>query len=50
MAKKTVASLQKGSKDFTKVIKAVKNEKTGAYSYEEAILPNEQVKDFLDRK
>jgi len=50
MAKKVVASLQKGSKDFTKVIKAVKNEKTGSYSFEEAILPNEQVKDFLSKK
>ena len=50
MAKKTVASLQKGSKDFTKVIKAVKNEKTGSYTFEEAILPNDQVKDFLNMK
>jgi hypothetical protein len=50
MAKKTVASLQKGSKDFTKVIKAVKNEKTGAYSYEESILPNDLVKEYIERK
>ena len=50
MAKKVVASLQKGSKDFTKVIKAVKNDKTGSYTFEEAILPNDLVKDFLNRK
>ena len=34
MAKKAVASLQKrGAKDFTKVIKMTKAEKTGSYSF-----------------
>jgi len=50
MAKKTVASLQKSSKDFTKVIKTIKNPITGAYSFEESILPNEKVNDYLNRK
>lgn len=48
MAKKTVATLGKGgAKDLTKVIKAVRSPKTGAYMFEEKILPNSKVKEFL---
>ncbi len=49
MAKKTVATLGKGggAKDLTKVIKAVKSPKTGAYSFEEKIVPNAKVKEFI---
>lgn len=51
MAKKTVASLQKGEgKAFTKVIKMVKSEKTNSYSFKEEIVHNEAVKDFFDKK
>lgn len=51
MAKKTVASLQKGGgKTFTKVIKMVKSDKSGAYSFKEEMVPNEKVQDFLSRK
>lgn len=51
MAKKTVASLQKqGAKDYTKVIKMVKSEKTGAYSFREEVLPKDAVNDFLSAK
>ena len=51
MAKKTVASLQKGgSKDFTKVIKMVKSKETGSYSFKEEVVPKTAVKDFLARK
>ncbi|MEQ8625604.1 MAG: DUF4295 domain-containing protein [Vicingaceae bacterium] len=51
MAKKTVASLQKGEgKAFTKVIKMVKSEKTNSYSFKEEMVPNDQVKDFFDKK
>lgn len=47
MAKKTVASLQKGGgKQHTKVIKMVKNE-TGSYGFKSAILRNEEVKDWI---
>ena len=50
MAKKTVATLGKGgAKDLTKVIKAVRSPKTGAYMFEERILPTEKVKDFLGK-
>ena len=48
MAKKVVASLKKiDGKSFAKVIRAVKSEKTGAYSFREEIVPSELVKDSL---
>jgi hypothetical protein len=48
MAKKTVASLQKGEgRTFTKVIKMVKSPKTGAYTFQEEMVPNEKVAEFL---
>mgnify|MGYP003572235152 CR=1 FL=1 len=38
MAKKAVATLQKGAgKGYAKVIRMVKSEKTGAYSFKEEI-------------
>lgn len=49
MAKKTVATLQKGGKTYTKVIKTVKSAKTGSYIFKEEMVPNEQVKDFLSK-
>ncbi|WP_372751085.1 DUF4295 domain-containing protein [Labilibaculum sp.] len=51
MAKKVVASLQKGEgRGYAKVIKMVKSPKTGAYSFKEEIVPNENVKDFFAQK
>lgn len=51
MAKKVVASLQKGGgKEHTKVIKMVKSDKTGAYSFKEEIVHNDKVKDFFAKK
>ncbi len=51
MAKKTVASLQKkGAKAFTKAVKMIKNEKTGAYSYKTEIVPKDRVNDFFAKK
>ena len=39
MAKKVVATLKtKGEKNYAKVIRAIKNEKTGAYSFKEMIV------------
>ncbi len=50
MAKKTVATLGKGgAKDLTKAFKMVKSPKTGAYTFEERILPNDKVNDFLSK-
>lgn len=48
MAKKTVATLQKGEgRAFAKVIKMVKSLKTGAYIFEEEMVQNEKVKEYL---
>jgi hypothetical protein len=48
MAKKTVASLQKGGgKNHTKVIKMIKSDKTGSYFFKESIVENAKVKDFF---
>lgn len=51
MAKKVVATLRTSSgKDYAKVIRMVRSEKTGAYSFKENIVANDQVKDFLAKK
>ena len=48
MAKKTVASLQKGEgRTYSKVIRMIKSPKTGAYTFNEDMVPNEAVKDLL---
>lgn len=50
MAKKTVATLQKGAgKGYAKVIKMVKSPKTGAYIFKEEIVPNDDIKDFYKK-
>ncbi|MDH4462117.1 MAG: DUF4295 domain-containing protein [Spirosomataceae bacterium] len=44
MAKKVVATLKKeGGVKYAKVIKAVKNEQTGAYSFKEEIILQDEV-------
>ena len=50
MAKKSVASLQTGSKRLTKAIKMVKSPKTGAYTFVESIISPERVNEFLSKK
>lgn len=50
MAKKVVASLQTGGKEFSKVIRVEKSPKTGAYVFKESIVPNDQVKGILAGK
>ena len=48
MAKKVVATLKKeGGKTYAKVIKAVKSEKTGAYTFREEMVSSDQVNDIL---
>ncbi len=50
MAKKTVASLQKGEgRTYSKVIKMVKSPKTGAYTFKEEMVQNDQVQEFLKK-
>ncbi|HZY82598.1 MAG TPA: DUF4295 domain-containing protein [Cyclobacteriaceae bacterium] len=51
MAKKVVATLKKSDgKNYAKVIRAVKSEKTGAYTFKEEIVPAELVKETLAKK
>ena len=50
MAKKAVATLHEGSTDgraYTKIIKMVKSPKTGAYVFDERMVPNEDVKAYF---
>ena len=51
MAKKTVATLQTGEgRTYSKVIKAVKSPKTGAYVFKEEMVLNDAVKEALNKK
>lgn len=51
MAKKVVATLKKSDgKNYAKVIRAVKSEKTGAYTFKEEIVPADLVKEALAKK
>ena len=52
MAKKVVATLKTAGsgKAFTKCIKMVKSDKTGAYTFKSEIVPNDDVKDFFAKK
>ena len=48
MAKKVVATLQKKEgKNYAKVIKAVRSEKTGAYTFREEIVTVDRVEEVL---
>ncbi len=49
MAKKTVATLQTGSKKYTKVIRLKKSPKTGAYVFEEKIVNADLARDFFKK-
>ncbi|MBQ9466480.1 MAG: DUF4295 domain-containing protein [Muribaculaceae bacterium] len=50
MAKKVVATLQTGKgRTFSKVIKLVRSEKTGAYVFEERMVPNDKVNEYLKK-
>lgn len=51
MAKKVVATLKTGAgKSFTRCIKMVKSDKTGAYQFKEEVVHNEHIKDFFSKK
>ena len=50
MAKKSVASLQTGSKRLSKAIKMVKSPKSGAYMFVEAIMDPSEVDKFIGKK
>ncbi len=50
MAKKSVATLQTGSKRLTKAIKMVKKEGSNSYSFVETIIDPKYVKDWIADK
>ncbi|MBN2611168.1 MAG: DUF4295 domain-containing protein [Bacteroidales bacterium] len=51
MAKKVVATLQTGiGRNFTKCIKMVKSDKTGAYMFKEEVVHNDHIKDFFGQQ
>ncbi len=50
MAKKTVGSIQTGSRRLTKAIKMVKSDKSGAYIFVESIMDPSKVNEFLSKK
>jgi hypothetical protein len=50
MAKKSVGTIQTGSKRLTKAIKMVKSEKSGAYIFVESIMDPSKVNEFLSKK
>ena len=48
MAKKVVATLKTATgKDWAKVIRAVKSEKTGAYTFKEEMILLDKVQEYL---
>ena len=51
MSKKTVSTLQtaKEGRSYTKVIKMFKSPKTGAYIFDEQMVPNDKVQDFFKK-
>ena len=38
------------AKNYTKVIRAVRSPKTGAYTFKEAIVHKDKIKDFMAKK
>ncbi|PDH43449.1 MAG: DUF4295 domain-containing protein [Flavobacteriales bacterium MED-G15] len=50
MAKKSVASLQTGSKRLTKAIKMVKKDGANSYSFVETIIAPDLANDWLNKK
>lgn len=50
MAKKSVATLQTGSKRLSKAIKMVKSSKSGAYTFVESIMAPEMVDDWMAKQ
>jgi hypothetical protein len=50
MAKKVVATLKKeGGITYAKVIRAIKSDKTGAYTFKEEMVPTTLVQDTLKK-
>ena len=50
MAKKVVATLRTLGKEYSKVVRMKRSEKTGAYYFDETIVPVDQVQEFITKK
>ena len=50
MAKKSVATLQTGSKKLTKAIKMVKKNNSNSYSFVETIITPDRVNEWLSKQ
>ena len=51
MAKKVVATLKRtGGITYTRVVRMERSPKTGAYTFKDAVVESENVKDFLAKK
>lgn len=51
MAKKTVATLQKGAgRGHSKVIKMIKSTESGAYMFREEVILNDDLKDYFQKQ
>ena len=51
MAKKVVATLKTATgESYAKVIRMVRSPKTNAYTFEETVLPSDQVQEFIKQK
>ena len=51
MAKEVVATLKTSTgKSFAKVIRMVRSEKTGAYTFQEEIVASDNVQEYLKKK
>ncbi|MDZ4759260.1 MAG: DUF4295 domain-containing protein [Bacteroidota bacterium] len=49
MAKKVVATLKTGAgKEYAKIIRAVRSPKTGAYTFKEEMVPNDNIKQYFN--
>ena len=51
MAKKVIATIQTGKgRHYAKVIRMVKSPKSGAYTFKEEMVHNDNIKDFFNEK
>jgi hypothetical protein len=51
MAKKVIATIQTGKgRHYAKVIRMVKSPKTGAYTFKEEMVHNDNIKEYFNEK
>jgi len=50
MAKKVVATLHVAGKEYSKVIRMKRSEKSGAYYFDETMVPIDKVQEFLAKR